>query len=74
MFVFVTFVFWLAGSAALSDKIGGGCPDGTRNCSALIALVAFGWIGWLELVFLLSVIGFLAFKAFRGGGGISENF
>ncbi|WFD36911.1 hypothetical protein MCUN1_003803 [Malassezia cuniculi] len=74
VFVFLTFIFWLAGTAALSDKVGTGCPEGTRNCSALLAIVAFGWIGFLELLFLLAVIGFLAFKAFRGGGGIHENF
>ena len=71
---FITWVFWLAGTAALSAKAGGSCPDDTRNCSAVQAILAFGWIGWIWLTFILSVIGFLAFKAFRGGGGIHDGF
>lgn len=72
VFIFITWVFWLAGTAALSSKDGGSCQEGVTNCSAVKALQAFGWIGFIILTAMLGVIGFLAFKAFRGGRGFQD--
>lgn len=78
VWVFITWVFWLAGSASLSNKVGNmSCgasdSDAVQDCHSLKAIVAFGWIGWVELTLLLAVICFLAFKAFRGGRGVHDS-
>ena len=74
--LFVTWVFWLCGSAALSNGVGNmSCnSEAPRDCDAVKAILAFGWIGWIELTFLLCVICYLAFKAFRGGRGVQQGF
>ncbi|WFD39383.1 uncharacterized protein MJAP1_002358 [Malassezia japonica] len=78
VFIILTWIFWLAGSAALSSAVGNAdCSNpasGIPQCSALRAICAFGWIGWLELTFMLAVIGYLAFKAFNGGRGMNDGF
>lgn len=71
--MFITWVFWLSGSAALSNAVGGGSCYNTRDCGSLKAIVAFGWIAWIELTFLLGVICYLGVKAFRGGRGVQES-
>ncbi|CCV00683.1 unnamed protein product [Malassezia sympodialis ATCC 42132] len=80
IFVLITWIFWLCGSAALSNAVGNAkCvsdenADGfIRDCDALKAIVAFGWIGWVELTLLLGVILFLGMKAFRGGRGVHDS-
>ncbi|EDP43537.1 hypothetical protein MGL_1750 [Malassezia globosa CBS 7966] len=73
----ITWIFWLCGSAALSNVVGNescGNDDAVRNCNSLKAILAFGWIGWIELTALLAVICYLAFKAFRGGRGVQQGF
>ncbi|WFC96485.1 hypothetical protein MBRA1_003143 [Malassezia brasiliensis] len=78
VFIFLTWVFWLAGSAALSTKVGSAdCSaddNGIPDCSALRAICAFGWIGWIELTCMLGVICYLAYKAFSGGRGMNDGF
>ncbi|WFD32960.1 ribonucleoside-diphosphate reductase [Malassezia sp. CBS 17886] len=59
VFIFVTWVFWLAGSAALSAKVTDSSKYSEyhiRNGDALQALVAFGWIGWYVLVVAYRVL------------------
>ena len=73
----ITWIFWLCGSAALSNVVGNescGNDGAVRNCNSLKAIIAFGWIGWIELTALLAVICYLAFKAFRGGRGVQQGF
>ena len=72
VFIFITWVFWLSGTDALSSKDGGSCQEGVKDCSAVRALQAFGWIGFVVLTAMLGVICFLAFKAFRGGRGFQD--
>ncbi|WFD21157.1 hypothetical protein MCAP1_003416 [Malassezia caprae] len=80
IFILLTWIFWLCGSAALSNAVGNSqCTNDEnadnfiRDCDALKAIVAFGWIGWVELTLLLGVILFLAAKAFRGGRGVQDS-
>lgn len=47
IWIFLTWLFFLAGSAAVTDAMGGGqsCGDSLlRYCNSLNALIAFGWI------------------------------
>ncbi|PKI82546.1 hypothetical protein MVES_003348 [Malassezia vespertilionis] len=83
VFIVLTWIFWLAGSAALSSKVGDvNCSDATKagavpyvpSCTAVKTIVAFGWIGWIELTFLLCIIIMLGVKAFTGGRGVSDGF
>lgn len=80
IFILITWIFWLCGSAALSNAVGNAqCTNDEqadnfiRDCDALKAIVAFGWIGWVELTLLLGVILFLGAKAFRGGRGVHDS-
>ncbi|GAA99821.1 uncharacterized protein L969DRAFT_91762 [Mixia osmundae IAM 14324] len=59
-FLFLTWLFWLAGSAALTNGIGGSISCGTANiahCHQLQSAVAFGWINFLLFTgaFVLSI-------------------
>ncbi|WFD00974.1 hypothetical protein MYAM1_003733 [Malassezia yamatoensis] len=78
VFIFITWVFWLAGAAALSSAVSNAdcstSTSGLRDCSALRAICAFSWIGWLELTCMLGVICYLAYKAFSGGRGMNDGF
>lgn len=85
IFVILTWIFWLAGTAALSNAVGGTSCSNTvvnneivnhppRDCDSLKAIVAFGWITWIELTLMAGVICYLGFKAFRGGRGVQEGF
>ncbi|WFD25020.1 hypothetical protein MEQU1_003730 [Malassezia equina] len=78
VFILLTWIFWLCGTAALSNAVGNKqCVDSgenfIRDCDALKAIVAFGWIGWVELTLLLGVILYLGMKAFRGGRGVQDS-
>lgn len=77
IWLFLTWVFWLAGSGAMANVLGSSC--GSKDyyyCTSLRALEAFGWIGWILLTFMLAVVAAIGGGAFRGGqglkGGLSE--
>ncbi|KAF9449984.1 hypothetical protein P691DRAFT_508254 [Macrolepiota fuliginosa MF-IS2] len=73
VFLFVTWVFWLTASAALTEALGGGlnCSTNTlfRYCGQLNALVAFGWINWVFLSFALFVALLLGIRTIKRGDG-----
>lgn len=69
----MTWIFWLAGSASMANRIGTDCGDhGYYYCNSLRALEAFGWIGWALLTIMLAVVAAIGGGAFRGGRGLKD--
>lgn len=66
IFLFVSWVFWLSGAAALTNSLGGGldCSHHFVYCGQLNALEAFAWIEW---VFLTLGFVFVIVVAVRTG-------
>ncbi|CAO1627826.1 unnamed protein product [Parajaminaea phylloscopi] len=73
IWLFLTWIFWLAGSAALADGLGSSCSDkGYYYCNSLRALEAFSWISWVLVTFMLGVVAAIGGGAFRGGRGLKD--
>ncbi|SPO25669.1 uncharacterized protein UTRI_03034 [Ustilago trichophora] len=75
--IFLTWIFWLAGAAALTDRTGGSfsCADKGYPfpyCNSTKALTAFAWIGWIILTFMLAMVIAIGAGAFRGGRSMKE--
>ncbi|KAK0517969.1 hypothetical protein OC834_004725 [Tilletia horrida] len=71
IWLFLTWVFMIAGSAALADWTpAGSCA--APYCNSLKALQAFGWIATIQITAMLVVIGVIGGGAFRGGRGLKE--
>ncbi|CAD6892771.1 unnamed protein product [Tilletia controversa] len=71
VWLILTWLFMLAGSAALADKVPRGHCE-LEYCRSLKALEAFGWISFIQLSIMLVVIGVIGGGAFRGGRGLKE--
>ncbi|EGF97909.1 uncharacterized protein MELLADRAFT_113979 [Melampsora larici-populina 98AG31] len=82
-FLFITWIFWLSGAAALSDTLSGlSCGDlflsdvrinvGIRYCHSLKAVQAFAWIEWITLSFVLAYIALIASRAVKAGTGLKS--
>jgi hypothetical protein len=60
IFLFITWVFWLSGAAAITESLGGGldCSRHFVYCGQLNALEAFAWIEWvfLTLGFIFAIV------------------
>ncbi|GAA5952618.1 hypothetical protein JCM8115_003652 [Rhodotorula mucilaginosa] len=72
VWLFVTWVFQLAGTAALSSALGGSLDCSFYNgphCSQLNALEAFGWICWILLTFMLAFAVWIGARSARSGNG-----
>lgn len=75
VYLFLTWIFFLAGSAALTDSLKGGvnCSHNSIEfCNSLEALIAFGFIGWVLLTLMLVAVGVIGGGAFRGGRSVKE--
>ncbi|KAE8223807.1 hypothetical protein CF319_g3213 [Tilletia indica] len=72
VWLFLTWLFMLAGSAALADFLPSKGCSGVPYCNSLKALEAFGWITVIQLTIMLVVIGIIGGGAFRGGRGLKE--
>jgi len=61
IFLFLSWVFWLSGAAAITEALGGtlNCDFHTVYCGQLNALEAFAWIIWVLLT-----LGFIVVLAF----------
>ncbi|CBQ73096.1 conserved hypothetical protein [Sporisorium reilianum SRZ2] len=75
--IFLTWLFWLAGAAALTDRTGGSFSCNGKGypfpyCNSTKALTAFAWIGWIILTFMLAVVAAIGAGAFRGGRSVKE--
>lgn len=82
-FLFITWIFWLSGAAALSDTLSGlSCGDmfltnarinvGIPYCHSLRAVQAFAWIEWITLSFVLAYIALIGSKAVKTGAGLKS--
>ncbi|GAA5986807.1 hypothetical protein JCM10908_000905 [Rhodotorula pacifica] len=72
VWLFVTWVFWLAGTASLASALGGSLDCGSYNgphCNQLNALEAFGWINWIIVTFMLVFAIWIGARSARGGNG-----
>ncbi|ORX40223.1 hypothetical protein BD324DRAFT_616956 [Kockovaella imperatae] len=82
VWLFITWVFWLAGAAAWSAALSGGVYCGVPgeighyHCHQLLAAEAFAWITWILMTFALIVVILLGSRALRSGnrlsGGLTE--
>ncbi len=74
---FLTWLFLLAGAAALTDRTGGdfSCADKGYPfpyCNSTKALTAFAWISWIIATLILALIAFVGAGSFRGGRSVKE--
>ncbi|KAJ3526322.1 hypothetical protein NM688_g8276 [Phlebia brevispora] len=74
IFMFMTWVFWLSGAAAITNALGGGVSCGGSNhvtyCGQLNALEAFAWIDWCFTTFALAIIILRGVASTRRGDGL----
>lgn len=74
IWLFLTWVFWLAGAAALTAALGGGLSCGLTNlayCGQLNAAIGFAWIEWIVITVLFVFILVLGSSALRRGDRLS---
>ncbi|KAA1478087.1 hypothetical protein DENSPDRAFT_657396 [Dentipellis sp. KUC8613] len=71
IFLFMTWVFWLSGAAAITDAYSGrlNCSHHFVYCGQQNALEAFAWIEWVLLTFVFFVVLFMGVGAVRRGDG-----
>ncbi|KAI9454920.1 hypothetical protein BJY52DRAFT_1261873 [Lactarius psammicola] len=71
IFLFVSWVFWLSGAAALTNALGGGldCDLNFIYCGQLNALEAFAWIEWVFLTIGFVFVIVVAVRAGQRGEG-----
>lgn len=73
IWLLITFIFYLAGAAALADQLGSSCGDQNYYyCNSLRALEAFSWINAVLLFLMIIVVGLIGGGAFRGGRGLKD--
>lgn len=76
VWIILTWIFWLAGAAALTAALGGGLACNTTSlayCSQLNASIAFAWIEFILITVLLVVILLLGTSALRRGDRLSSS-
>lgn len=71
VFLFVSWMFWLSGAAAITQSLGGGldCDHHLVYCRQLNALEAFAWIEWVFLTLGLVFVIVVAVRAGQRGQG-----
>jgi len=72
VWLFLTWVFWLAGAAAITDSLDGGLDCGTFNfshCNQLNASEAFAWLSFVTVTFAFVFVVFLGVRSARTGNG-----
>ncbi|GAA5839506.1 hypothetical protein JCM11251_002743 [Rhodosporidiobolus azoricus] len=67
VWIFITWVFWLAGAAAITAALGTNWNRGHED--TLYALEAFAWINWIIITIMLFVVLFTGWRSARGGNG-----
>jgi len=75
IFLGLTWLFWTAGAAAITEVLGGGnnCSNLAHNivyCTQLNALEAFSWIVWIFVTIALVVVIVTGVFASRRGDGL----
>ncbi|KIJ94604.1 hypothetical protein K443DRAFT_125158 [Laccaria amethystina LaAM-08-1] len=75
IFIFMTWVLWVAAAAAVTQSVGGNLHCSTQTefvyCGHLNALIAFAWMIWIFLSFLLVAIIVRGVIVVRKGDGYS---
>ncbi|ORY31397.1 hypothetical protein BCR39DRAFT_571331 [Naematelia encephala] len=74
VWMFITWVFWLAAIASYTSALGGGqrCSHSDLTyCSQLVAAEAFGWIEWILLTIAFIFVILLGVGAIRRGDRLS---
>ncbi|KIY65939.1 hypothetical protein CYLTODRAFT_423879 [Cylindrobasidium torrendii FP15055 ss-10] len=73
VFFSLTWIFWTAAAAAITEMLGGGLNCGTQKefvyCGQLNALEAFAWMEWIFTTFALIFVIVRGIKAARRGDG-----
>ncbi|GAA5848838.1 hypothetical protein JCM9279_002960 [Rhodotorula babjevae] len=70
--LFITWVFWLAGTAAFAASLGGSLDCGNYDaphCHTLNALEAFGWINFVIITLMFAYALFAGARSARSGNG-----
>jgi len=74
VFLFITWIFWTAGAAAITSTIGGGLncsnPHGFVYCGQLNALEGFAWVIWILITFAIIIVFLRGISAARRGDGL----
>ncbi|KAI0249505.1 hypothetical protein BJV78DRAFT_1226614 [Lactifluus subvellereus] len=71
IFLFLSWVFWLSGAAAITEALGGGldCHLNFVYCGQLDALEGFAWLEWVLLTFGFISVMVIAVRASQRGEG-----
>eukprot|EP00918_Siedleckia_nematoides_P072800 GHVU01158906.1.p1 GENE.GHVU01158906.1~~GHVU01158906.1.p1 ORF type:complete len:199 (+),score=19.51 GHVU01158906.1:84-599(+) len=72
IFLFVTWIFWLAGAAAITHTLGGSLNCSRElavYCHQMNALEAFAWITWVFVTFALVLVAFRGYNSAKTGSG-----
>jgi len=74
IFIFMTWVFWLAGAAAITASLGGGNNCSNIDfflpyCSQLNAIMGIAWTEWIIITFVLVFVFIVAVRSVRRGDG-----
>ncbi|GAA6029647.1 hypothetical protein JCM8097_000983 [Rhodosporidiobolus ruineniae] len=67
VWIFITWVFWLSGAAAITAALGSNWHGG--NSDTLYALEGFAWLNWIIVTFLFIGVIFTGFRSARSGNG-----
>ncbi|KAJ9127192.1 hypothetical protein QFC24_001429 [Naganishia onofrii] len=75
IWLFVTWVFWLAVAASITSMLGGGYVCSHSDlvyCNQNVAAEAFAWIEWIiiTVIFIMTIL--LGYRAMRGGGSATD--
>jgi hypothetical protein len=73
IFLFITFILWLAAAAAITQSLGGGLSCSHQNfwnyCGQLNAVEGFAWLIWILVTFTLIMVIIRGIAAARSGDG-----
>lgn len=73
IFLFITFILWIAAAAAITQSLGGGLSCSHQNfwnyCGQLNAVEGFAWLIWILVTFTLIMVIIRGIAAARSGDG-----
>ncbi|EPQ28658.1 uncharacterized protein PFL1_03961 [Pseudozyma flocculosa PF-1] len=75
IWIFLTWLFFVAGAGALTNNVDGSCGNRGPSfpyCNSVKALEAFSWMAWIILTLMLGIVAFVGAGSFRGGRSVKE--